>query len=95
MNTITKTRLIERLSEHSDPQQIAVQVDQAIAALGWQDRASFNGTEVITLGTKMAELTQAALAASADPVDRSRAEGLKPYLETMRDDVLPNLDPNR
>lgn len=95
MATITKTDLIERLCELSDPTQTRQYVEQAITALGWQGRDVFNGTEVITLGTKMGEFVQADLLASSDPAERAQGAAMAPYMDSMRQDVLPHLDPQR
>lgn len=94
MATITKTDLIERISQISpsgDADAIARSVEAAIAQLGWSGRDVFDGADVIAIGTRMAEATQAELAASANPTDQAQAEAMTPYLETMRQDVLPHL----
>ena len=95
MATITKSDLIERLAELDAPGQVERDVEAAIAALGWQDKTIFNGSETVALGVKMGELAQAKLAASADPAQRAQAEAVGELLDAARQDYMPHLDPSR
>jgi hypothetical protein len=91
MQTITRETLIERLTELQPRELVEASVDRALLALGWQGRPEFNGLEVITIGTKMAENAHEQLADSADAADREAAEDLAPLVGAMRDDLLPML----
>lgn len=92
MLSITPTALIDKLTELEPREVVEPQVHQAIEAMGWQDKATLTGAEVIALGTMMAELARETLAASADPADRKAAAQLRPLVEGLASDVVPVLN---
>jgi hypothetical protein len=91
MQSITKADLIERLTDFDARDAVVRQVERAARALGWADRTEFTAAEVIALGTRMAEDAQAEMAASADPAQRAKAAELAPFVDTMKQDILPDL----
>lgn len=95
MQTITKARFIAHLTKLSDPEGTVRNVEAAIADLGWHGKDVFTGAEILALATRMGELVQADLAASSDPAERAQGEAIGAYMQTMRQDVLPHLDPDR
>lgn len=86
---ISKTNLIEKMSQVADYREVVEQVEAAVQALGWEDRWVFDGREVMQIGTTIAEQTQQRLAASANPVERADAARIAPLVKGLRDDVLP------
>lgn len=91
MPSITKADLIERLCDFDEREAVIRQVERAARALGWGDRTEFTGAEVIALGTRMAEDAQSEMAASADAAQRTKAAELAPFVDTMKQDILPEL----
>lgn len=91
MRSITREALIDRLTELEPRSTVEPAVDQAIEALGWQDKTEMTALEVIALGTVMAEQARVTLAASDDPSHRQAAADMKPLVNSMREDVLPIL----
>jgi hypothetical protein len=92
MQSITREALIDKLTELEPREIVEPQVHRALEAMGWQDKDVLTATEVITLGTMMAELAREELAASADPADRRAAADMKPLVEGMANEVVPTLN---
>lgn len=92
MLSITPAALIDKLTELEPRETVEPQVRQALEVMGWQDKAVLTATEVIALGTMMAELARETLAASADPADRRAAAELKPLVAGMAAEVVPVLN---
>jgi hypothetical protein len=92
MQSITREALIDKLTELEPREIVEPQVDRALEAMGWQDKGVLTATEVITLGTMMAELAREELANSADPDDRRAAADMKPLVEGMSNEVVPTLN---
>jgi hypothetical protein len=92
MLSITREALIDKLTELEPRAVVEPQVDRAIEAMGWQDKPVLTATEVIALGTMMAELAREDLAASDDPADRRAASEMRPLVEGMASEVVPVLN---
>jgi hypothetical protein len=92
MLSITRDALIDKLTELEPRAVVEPQVDRAIEAMGWQDKPVLTATEVIALGTMMAELAREDLASSDDPADRRAASEMKPLVEGMASEVVPVLN---
>ena len=92
MLSITREALIDKLTELEPREVVEPQVNAAIEVMGWQDKAVLTATEVITLGTMMAELARETLADSANPADRKAAADMKPLVTGMANEVVPLLN---
>ena len=92
MLSITPAALIDKLTELEPREVVEPQVNAAIEVMGWQDKAVLSATEVIALGTMMAELARETLSASDDPAHRKAAAEMKPLIEGMATEVVPVLN---
>ena len=91
MQSITREALIDRLTELEPRERVEPAVNGAIEALGWEDKPILTATEVIALGTVMAELARTQFAASSDPALKRAAREMEPLVTGLRHDVLPVL----
>ena len=91
MSDITRSRMIELLCELDTPDAVEHAVDRALDHLGWRDKASFSGAEVIELGTIMARQAVEVLANSPSPAARRDAAELAPMVSLLETKLVPQL----
>ena len=89
MQSITREALIEKLTELEPREVVEPQVNRAIEAMGWEDKAVLTATEVITLGRTLRKRAGDVLAYFDRPgTSNGPTEAINGRLEHLRGSAL-------
>jgi hypothetical protein len=91
-NPLSKDQFIAQLVAKTGRQDAGVLVEQALAFLGWSDKAAFTAEEIMRIGATIADLTRMAIAHSHDPAVRAFEGQVGPVVDDLNKTLLPRLE---